>query len=81
MTPVRLEPVASRSRVKHSTTEPLSSHYHNGSIKITVVYMHTCDPEGTWTDAGYGSCQVGIIDIACVCKICRALAHGDISSF
>ena len=25
MTPVRLEPVASRSRVKHSTTEPLRS--------------------------------------------------------
>ena len=26
MTPVRLEPAASRSRVKHSTTEPLRSH-------------------------------------------------------
>ena len=25
MTPVRLEPVAHRSRVKHSTTEPLRS--------------------------------------------------------
>ena len=29
MTPVRLEPVAPRSRVKHSTTEPLRS-------------LHTC---------------------------------------
>ena len=27
MTPVRLEPAASRSRVKHSTTEPLRSLY------------------------------------------------------
>ena len=27
MTPVRLEPVAPRSRVKHSTTEPLHSHF------------------------------------------------------
>ena len=26
MTPVRLEPAALRSRVKHSTTEPLRSH-------------------------------------------------------
>ena len=26
VTPVRLEPAASRSRVKHSTTEPLRSH-------------------------------------------------------
>ena len=43
------------------------ANYHNGFIEITVVYMHTCDTEGTWTDAGYCSCQVGIIDIACVC--------------
>ena len=27
MTPVRLEPAALRSRTKHSTTEPLLSHY------------------------------------------------------
>ena len=27
MTPVRLEPAASRSRVKHSTTEPLRSQF------------------------------------------------------
>ena len=29
MTPVRLESAALRSRVKHSTTEPLRSHYFN----------------------------------------------------
>ena len=29
MTPVRLEPAALRSRVKHSTTEPLRSHNTN----------------------------------------------------
>ena len=40
--------------------------YHNGFIEITVEYMHNCDPEDTWTDAGYGSCQIGIIDVACV---------------
>ena len=28
MTPVRLEPVAPQSRVKHSTTEPLCSHIY-----------------------------------------------------
>ena len=33
MTPVRLEPVALRSRVKHSTTEPLRSHRVEG-IKV-----------------------------------------------
>ena len=32
MTPVRLEPAALRSRVKHSTTEPLRS-----LIKIVIV--------------------------------------------
>ena len=28
VTPMRLEPTAPRSRVKHSTTEPLRSHVH-----------------------------------------------------
>ena len=34
MTPVRLEPAAPRSRVKHSTTEPLCSHpdYSNDAL-------------------------------------------------
>ena len=32
VTPVRLEPAASRSRVKHSTTEPLRSHDKQADI-------------------------------------------------
>ena len=35
MRPVRLEPAASRSRVKHSTTEPLSS-----IIPTINIYAH-----------------------------------------
>ena len=34
MTPVRLEPAASRSRVKHSTTEPLRSLKEFSSTKV-----------------------------------------------
>ena len=36
MTPVKLEPAAPRSRVKHSTTEPLRSHV---IVVILVVVM------------------------------------------
>ena len=39
MTPVRLEPAASRSRVKHSTTEPLRSYIS----LIKNVQIHTCN--------------------------------------
>ena len=49
MTPVRLEPGALRSRVKHSTTEPLRSHalcivvdfpiHINKSMGQTIVYL------------------------------------------
>ena len=35
MTPVRLEPAAPRSRVKHSTTEPLRS--HNDFVRINKI--------------------------------------------
>ena len=35
MTPVRLEPVAPRSRVNHSTTEPLGSH----AIVVVIVVV------------------------------------------
>ena len=39
MTPVRLEPAALRSRVKHSTTEPLRSH-----LGVTIVAKNDyCD--------------------------------------
>ena len=37
MTPVRLEPAAPRSGVKHSTTEPLRSQYSYFSTKTYVV--------------------------------------------
>ena len=46
MTPVRLEPVAPRSRVKHSTTEPLRSLFfffllvhHNQINDINFVFV------------------------------------------
>ena len=37
MTPVRLEPAALRSRVKHSTTEPLRSHAFVALINLRSV--------------------------------------------
>ena len=42
MTPVRLEPAALRSRVKHSTTEPLRSlvHYENRDILFRAEKKH-----------------------------------------
>ena len=40
MTPVRLEPAASWSRVKHSTTEPLRSMEGSRfSITVNLVYL------------------------------------------
>ena len=39
MTPVRLEPAALRSRVKHSTTEPLRSHFGDVSVAQLVASM------------------------------------------
>ena len=36
VTPVRLEPAALRSRVKHSTTEPLRSHVPGGEGLVVV---------------------------------------------
>ena len=37
MTPVRLEPAALRSRVKHSTTEPLRSLYASAMSIIVIA--------------------------------------------
>ena len=37
MTPVRLEPAAPRSRVKHSTTEPLRSHTIHATIHGSIA--------------------------------------------
>ena len=39
MTPVRLESAALRSRVKHSTTEPLGSlFFESDTVKMIVLY-------------------------------------------
>ena len=37
MTPVRLEPVASGSRVKHSTTEPLRSRVEKNDMRKQLL--------------------------------------------
>ena len=48
VTPVRLEPAALRSRVKHSTTEPLRSHSHiemsnrKSAHYLYVITMRQC---------------------------------------
>ena len=51
MTPVRLEPAAHRSRVKHSTTEPLRSPIHMCDIMhiahSVVIFMK---PESKYID-------------------------------
>ena len=38
MTPVRLEPAAPRSRVKHSTTEPLRSYVHVQMSWVVLLF-------------------------------------------
>ena len=46
MTPVRLEPAAPRSRVKHSTTEPLRSHrsvYRLVSRQVLLLHVKNCN--------------------------------------
>ena len=50
MTPVRLEPAALRSRVKHSTTEPLCSlnpiyHFLNDTIILAINIRNTFSPK------------------------------------
>ena len=39
VTPVRLEPAALRSRVKHSTTEPLRSHVSKMHYNRTILFF------------------------------------------
>ena len=41
MTPVRLEPAAPRSRVKHSTIEPLRSHYDKKKISKRFAFLRS----------------------------------------
>ena len=50
MTLVSLEPAASWSRVKHSTTEPLRSHTHYLlTLKYVTVYYKTIDCQTTYS--------------------------------
>ena len=44
-TPVRLEPAAPRSRVKHSTTEPLHSLLTDLYMLVSVLYFHIASSE------------------------------------
>ena len=44
MTPVRLEPAAARSRVKHSSTEPLRSHTEGRSDRTLGWIYNTVKP-------------------------------------
>ena len=46
VTPVRLEPAASRSRVKHSTTEPL--HYSKTCVKLPFKNRQNKDLNDKW---------------------------------
>ena len=48
VTPVKLEPAASRSQVKHSTTEPLRSHSVNVAyIRVPSIYQNIFISETT----------------------------------
>ena len=64
MTPVRLEPAASRSRVKHSTTEPLRSRgqqigYDIGYANIWLIVLQIEDEMGNkWGD---GQAEMGLV--------------------
>ena len=69
MTPVRLEPRALRSRVKHSTTEPLRSHIqcslHILLLQDVLVHIHAClvrIHESTHTVSDPGLTEFNIIN-------------------
>ena len=51
MTPVRLEPAALRSRVKHSTTEPLRSH----------TLMRAIPEKNTWEGKTAGDIYISMV--------------------
>ena len=57
MTPVRLEPAALRSRVKHSTTEPLRSHIETGMCLLTSSFLNVLL---FWFPAGQVLKKVGL---------------------
>ena len=73
VTPVRLEPAAPRSGVKHSTTEPLRSHYSNVSLpakmeKILYGMHKLVGPQLFWSGTPTFSsgtptfCQMGVLN-------------------
>ena len=57
MTPVRLEPAAPRSRVKHSTTEPLRFHEVHFVVLdgIYVTHKSRCKPGVAGSIPGFTS--------------------------
>ena len=62
MTPVRLEPAALRSRVKHSTTEPLRSHLaHVTWGKISGLFP--CADPGIFVRGGPGQSDKKCSDV------------------
>ena len=56
MTPVRLEPAALRSRVKHSTTEPLGSRF----CQILMIFLPKCRPFYVVLEKGHGAGKKGM---------------------
>ena len=53
MTPVRLEPADNRSRVKHSTTEPLRSLVYDMHLQENTLYYLKIGAKVTQTFAQY----------------------------
>ena len=62
VTPVRLESVAPRSRVKHSTTEPLRSQVHQ--VMLYIKYQFSTKPRGNRQELFF------MFHYKSLCKIC-----------
>ena len=58
MTPVRLEPVASRSGVKHSMTEPLRSGYNGIMVRFIRKVVLECFHSDNWLFNSKLPCQL-----------------------
>ena len=79
MTPVRLEPAALRSRVKHSTTEPLGSLIYVPSVQCFWQIIKQCDlqtllgynvSEEKWDSGLKESANQMIRDMLITCCVC-----------
>ena len=55
--PVRLEPAASRSRVKHSTTEPL------GSLTCTLFMLDAFKEGVNFVEKGDNVCRFSLVSL------------------